>query len=152
MTVPVSNVDLMERVCHLTNKIYREMLCITRHKGKTYITIRGLDGLDDDQVNGSSKDRTLLYLVPCISARIFIIPKLQNIVWIQYIYISIGELFSLHRTSFLTVILLDPVPFQLRIQIGALANTFPMLFLLKGFFIYSDSLVQNTLCVITTEN
>ena len=62
MTVPVSNVDLMERVCHLTNKIYGEMLCITRHKGKTYITMRGLDGLDDDQVNGSSQDRTLLSL------------------------------------------------------------------------------------------
>ena len=60
MTVSVSNVDLMERVCHLTNKIYREMLCITRHKGKTYITMRGLDGLDDDQVNGTSQDRTLL--------------------------------------------------------------------------------------------
>ena len=31
----------------------------------------------------------------------------------QYIYISIGELFSLHRTSFLTVIPLDPVPFPI---------------------------------------
>ena len=43
MAVSVSNVDLMERVCHLTNKIYREMLCITRHESVTYITIRGLD-------------------------------------------------------------------------------------------------------------
>ena len=29
----------MERVHHLTNKIYREMLCITRHGSMTYITI-----------------------------------------------------------------------------------------------------------------
>ena len=29
----------MERVCRLTNKIYREMLCITKHERKTYITI-----------------------------------------------------------------------------------------------------------------
>ena len=39
MAVSVSNVDLMERVCHLTNKIYREMLCITRHESMTYITM-----------------------------------------------------------------------------------------------------------------
>ena len=32
----------MERVCHLTNKIYREMLCITRHEGTTNITVGGL--------------------------------------------------------------------------------------------------------------
>ena len=43
MTVSVFNVDLMERVCRLTNKIYREMLCTTRHERATYITIRGLD-------------------------------------------------------------------------------------------------------------
>ena len=42
VAVSVSNVDLMERLCHLTNKIYREMLCITRHERVTYITIRGL--------------------------------------------------------------------------------------------------------------
>ena len=29
----------MERVCHLTNKIYRETLCITRHEGVPYITL-----------------------------------------------------------------------------------------------------------------
>ena len=41
--ISVSNVNLMERVCSLTNKIYREMLCITRHESVMYITIRGLD-------------------------------------------------------------------------------------------------------------
>ena len=43
MAVSVSNVDLMERVCHLTNKIYREMLHIKRHEGMSYITMGGLD-------------------------------------------------------------------------------------------------------------
>ena len=42
MTVAVSNVYLMERVCRLTNKIYREMLCITKHEWMTFLTIRGL--------------------------------------------------------------------------------------------------------------
>ena len=45
MAVSVSNVDLMERVCRLTNKIYRETLCITRHDSMSYITMGGLDGL-----------------------------------------------------------------------------------------------------------
>ena len=43
MAVSVSNVDLMERVSHLTNKIYQAILCITIHERMTYITIRGLD-------------------------------------------------------------------------------------------------------------
>ena len=42
MAVTVSNVNLLERVGHLTNKIYREMLCITRHERMTYITMDGL--------------------------------------------------------------------------------------------------------------
>ena len=47
--VSVSNVNLIERVCHLTNKIYREVLCIRRRESKTVITIGGL-GLDYDQI------------------------------------------------------------------------------------------------------
>ena len=43
MAVSVSNVDLIERVSHLTNKVYREMLCITRHEKMTIITMDGLD-------------------------------------------------------------------------------------------------------------
>ena len=39
MTVP--NVDLMERLCRLTNKIYRDILRIMRHETITYITIDG---------------------------------------------------------------------------------------------------------------
>ena len=37
----VSNVDLMERLCRLTNKIYRDILRVTRHETITYITIDG---------------------------------------------------------------------------------------------------------------
>ena len=43
MTLPVSNVDLMERVCLSMNKIYREMLYITTHERITYITMAELD-------------------------------------------------------------------------------------------------------------
>ena len=52
MAVSVSNIDLMERVCHLANKIYREMLCITRHEGKAYIIKMG--GLDHIRVSSFS--------------------------------------------------------------------------------------------------
>ena len=51
MAVSVSNVDLMERVGHLTTKIYREILCISSISrpggdGRTMnITMGGLDGL-----------------------------------------------------------------------------------------------------------
>ena len=49
MAVSVSNVEFLNRVCHITNKIYREMLCATTHEGTTYITMGGLD-----QVSASS--------------------------------------------------------------------------------------------------
>jgi len=39
VAVSVSNVDLKERLRHLTDKIYREMLCITRHERMTIITM-----------------------------------------------------------------------------------------------------------------
>ena len=45
MALSIPSVDLIERVCHLTNKIYGEMLCITI-QGRppiSYITIGGLD-------------------------------------------------------------------------------------------------------------
>ena len=43
----------MERVCRLTNKIYREMLCITKHERMTYITV-GPGGLGHGQVSAFS--------------------------------------------------------------------------------------------------
>ena len=46
VSVSFSVVDLRERVHHLTNKIYREILSIARHKMMTYITLGGLDHPD----------------------------------------------------------------------------------------------------------
>ena len=43
MAVSVSNVDFIERVCHLANRIYQEILCVTRRESITYITMGGLD-------------------------------------------------------------------------------------------------------------
>ena len=51
LRLSISEVHLIERVCHLRNKIYREMLCITRDEKMTYITI---GGLNDTQVSTSS--------------------------------------------------------------------------------------------------
>ena len=48
MAVPVSNVDLMERVSQLTNKIYREILFIRRCEGITFITMVGLGHVQTD--------------------------------------------------------------------------------------------------------
>ena len=51
MAVSVSNIYLMERVRHLTVKIYSEMLCITRHDGMKYIRLNSDYRDDDDDVS-----------------------------------------------------------------------------------------------------
>ena len=58
----VSNVDLMERMCHLTNKIYREILYLTRHHDErmTHITIRGLDHVPVDAFSRTLEYRIVL--------------------------------------------------------------------------------------------
>ena len=50
----VSNVDLMERLCRLTNKIYRDILRIMRHETMTYITIDGRSSFKDIRLGDSS--------------------------------------------------------------------------------------------------
>ena len=49
MAVSGSNVDLMGRVCYLTNKMYREMLWIRTDERMRYITMGsgGIDNLQD---------------------------------------------------------------------------------------------------------
>ena len=42
MVVSVSNVNLIGQVCHLTNKIYREVLCISIDERMSCITLVGL--------------------------------------------------------------------------------------------------------------
>ena len=60
MAVSVSNVDLMERVCLLTNKIYREMFYTTRHERMTYITLGGLDHVQVGDFSGTPQYRIVL--------------------------------------------------------------------------------------------
>ena len=50
----VSNVDLMERLCRLTYKIYRDILRIMRHETMTYITIDGRRPFKDIRLGDSS--------------------------------------------------------------------------------------------------
>ena len=50
----VSNVDLMERLCRLTNKIYRDILRIMRHETITYITFVGRRPFKDIRLGDSS--------------------------------------------------------------------------------------------------
>ena len=54
MAVSVSNVDLMERVCRLTNEIYRKILCVESCGRVTYIALSGVSGLDHFQVSAFS--------------------------------------------------------------------------------------------------
>ena len=50
----------MERVCRLTNKIYREILSITRHESMTYITMDGLNHIQFSVFKFSPQNRTVL--------------------------------------------------------------------------------------------
>ena len=100
------------------------------------------------------------YLVPCISAPIFIIPKSRNIHWRQIFYaIILGELLSLSLSTsniflVLIVIILLDLPHFLALSnvTGALWNTFPELFQLKWIFIYFNQFVRNALYVITQQD
>ena len=56
----VSNVDWMERVSHVTNKIYRDMLCITSHERNSYISIRGLDNVQVSAFSWTPEERIVL--------------------------------------------------------------------------------------------
>ena len=94
MAVSLPSVDLMERVCHLTNKIYREMFCITRDEKMTYIT---MGGLDHDQVRAFSwtpQDRIVLSRnllawisvegrIPCSFTNFITIPELSGPLYIS---------------------------------------------------------------------
>ena len=72
----------MERVCHLTNKIYREIL-FARRRERTYITTMG--GLGDVQVSALSwipQDRIVLCwdLLAWISVKNRIISSFTNFI------------------------------------------------------------------------
>ena len=75
-----SNADLMDRVCHLTYKIYWELLRTTSHEGETYITIMGLDLV---QVSASSSQYRIVLswdLLAWISAEDRILCSFTNFI------------------------------------------------------------------------
>ena len=122
LAVSVSNTDFMERVCHLTNKIYREML-YTRHETTrmTYITIHGLDHVQFSAFSCNPLYRIVLSLdllswipmegrIPCSFTSFITTPELSGPLYIspydyhtqitEYSLRSLWALFSLHRISF----------------------------------------------------
>ena len=71
------------------------------------------------------------YLVPCISARTFIIPKLPNIRCKQFPS-ELSSLCTEHLPNYYSLILLNPASICHALHpTGALGNTFPVLFQLK---------------------
>ena len=59
----------MERVCNLTNKIYREMLYTARHETMEYITMGGLDRVQVNAFSWTPHHRIVLSwdLIDCLS-------------------------------------------------------------------------------------
>ena len=96
MAVSDSNVDLMERVCRLTNKIYQEMLCITRHERITNVTMSGLDHVQVTSLSWSSQDRIMISCdllawlseeawgrIPCSFTNFFTTPEFSGPLYIS---------------------------------------------------------------------
>ena len=84
MAVSVSNIDLVERVCRLTNKIYSEMLCIKRYGRMTCITIAGLD-------------------VPCLPIRISSPQDMFALSWHLLAWLPRGDGILCSFTNFITI-------------------------------------------------
>ena len=102
----------MERLCHLTNKIYREMLCTKRRERMTYITMGGL-GLNQVQIGAFSwtaqyrivLSRDLLdwisveYRIPHSFTNFITTPELSGSLYISPdIYHTQITEYSLHKT------------------------------------------------------
>ena len=125
----------MERVCHLTNKIYREMLCITRDEKMTIITMGGLNQAQFELIPFSPTPPQISWdllawisvegRIPCSfnnfittpesSGSFYVSPDIYHTQVTEYSLESIylhnyfqWALFSLHLSIFLIVILLDP--------------------------------------------
>ena len=160
MAVSVSNVDLMERVCHLTNKIYREMLCITSRERITYLTIRGLDQVPVGAFSWTPEYRIVLSMgllawiavegrIPCTFTNFIANPEISGPFYIsldiyhtQITEYSLEKFYKLSSflsasNIFLIVIYLDPPPIVFTVTIafsirtGLLGITFPVLFQLE---------------------
>ena len=94
MDISVSQVDLMERVCQLTNKIYREMLCITSDEKMSYITMGGLDHVQVSAFSSASQYRMVLSWdllawipvggrIPCSFSNFITTPELSGPLYIS---------------------------------------------------------------------
>ena len=152
MPVSVFNVDLKERVCHLTNKIYREMLFIKGRGRTTYITMNGLDNVQVGALSLTPQYRIVLpwdllawmsvegeifssfynfITTPELSGLLYISPDIYHTQITecmlekiyQWVFLSVSNIF-------LNFFLLD-VPFAFSMLTGPLGNTFPMLFQLN---------------------
>jgi hypothetical protein len=58
----ISNIGLMERVCLLTNKIYREILCIKEHGSVMSVALNGSGRFDVSAYSWPTQHRMLLSL------------------------------------------------------------------------------------------
>ena len=172
----VSKVNIMERVRHLTIKIYRKMLCITRDlDGTKNITIDGVDLLQFRPFSWTPRNRIVLscallqqitmegripfsftnfITTPELSGPFYISPDIYHTQITEYSLLTFYEwaLFSASKI-FLIVIILDVSNFLLASKwIASLWITSPVLFQLKIFLIYSNQFLQNPLYVITLPN
>ena len=168
----------MERVSHLTNKIYREMLCITKKEGGYYdgwtlprctwiyrrlsdfaiqdCTFSGLAILNI----GGGWNSQFLYQLSYNSRIIWsLVYQPGYLSYPNYRIFTAGNLsvssFLSTSNIFLIVILLDPPHYIITLsdRTWALENTSPVLFQRKWFFVYSDQCVQNALYYeITLQN
>ena len=173
MADSVSNVQLKDRLCNLTKRIYCEVLWTTSHEGKTFI-----GSSDHDQFSASSwtsryrivlswdllswmsvEDRILCSFTNFITTRelsgpLYISPDIYHTQITEYSLDKIYQwaLFLSASNISLLIVLLDPpsiITVIFSIRGGALGNTFPELIQLKWFIIYSDQFPQNTFFKMT---
>ena len=155
----------MGRVCHLMNKIYREMLCVTTGERMTYITMctGGIHNLQASAFSWPPQYRIILswdllawiseegripssftdfITTPELSGPLYISSEIYHTQITQYFLwaLSISTL-----NIFLIVILLDPAT----MWSGAFGNTFPVLFQLKWFVVNFERFLQTPFYMIT---
>ena len=145
MTTPVSKVDLMEGVCRLTDKIYREMLCIAKHEKMTFLTIRGLSAFSwtpqyrivlswDLLAWIMVEDKILCSFTNFITIpRVIWSPVYQpgHLSYPTYGIFTVSLFFFAWNIFLIVILLVTPITFSESFQSGAFGNIFPLLFQLK---------------------
>jgi len=144
------NVDLMERVCHLSNKIYREMLCTTGHETMTIITIRGLDYVQFKAVSRTPQCRIVLSWdlldwilverrIPCLFTNFITTPELSGTLYIS------PDIYHTQITEYSLQTIYEPYPLHLpnwsfREHLSGALPTEHIFFLLRS--IHSECLIM----------